>query len=214
MSAWKFPHNQLRAACPTSFGNTETVVSNRRPQCPVQSMYTRSTSRPIICAALVCLLAGASVLVFGDVTPIGAWSQPSEGCCSTSGGVHLPSSLPSVAPWSLACLTTWAVIVAFREPRASTTSMATGRTKHCLPWLLAATEALQSLPTSHAVPHVVENITREELRSTEQRKHAQLEHAQLISSHTTLTTSDSGAHICMHTRTHVRSSTLTRSRAQ
>ena len=58
------------------------------------------------------------------------------------------------------------------------------------------------------------SAAREEKRSTEQLKHAQLEHAQLISSHTTLTTTDSGAHTCMHTRTHVCSNTLTRSRAQ
>ena len=44
------------------------------------------------------------------------------------------------------------------------------------------------------------SATQEEKRSTEQLKHAPLEHAQLISNNTTLTTTVSGA----HTRTHAR----------
>ena len=49
------------------------------------------------------------------------------------------------------------------------------------------------------------SAAQEEKRSTKQLKHAQLEHAQLISSDTTVTTAVSGArahtHACMHART-------------
>ena len=48
------------------------------------------------------------------------------------------------------------------------------------------------------------SAAREEKRSMEQLKHAQLEHAQLISNDTTRTTTVSGVHTPCHARTHAR----------
>ena len=111
-----------------------------------QGMLAAIAALIFIAGAVVAMLDSAIL----KIASISATPLPSQ--------QRYPSilSVMEVAPWTFNCLatSTLSLFAASRAPRTADT-LASGS------WLLA-TNMLQSLPVSHAIPHV-ENITRRQM---------------------------------------------------